>query len=478
MEEIIVLLLGITYGLIIGIIPVVGATTGLVALYPFIGYFSHNPYLGVVFCVAVVAASTTGDTFSGILLGIPGANSAAATMVDGFPLALKGKAAYALSAAFTVSTSNGLLWGSLTFLLLPLYAKIILKFGIPELFAFALLAFASVGFVSSKYWFRSLIAIIIGILIGLVGIDVNASPRWTFGWDYLLDGVQLIPVVVGLFAVPELLDGLRKRMKTTAIKAKDFKNQTFEGIKAGYKHWRFSLLGGFIGSIIGILPGLGGAIADWLAYGQTVAMNPSETFGNGNIKGVIGCEGANNAQKASSFIPTVLFGIPGAPFAAVLISLFMYLNIEMGSIELANDTRFFNYLSFSFLVATFLTGIICIFLCRFIAKISVVPYKHYFPVLMALVIWASMQYTGGWEDFVILLIMCIIGIAAKQLKFSRPSLLIGFILAERIEKLSLQTFKLYNLSDLFRRPVFIVLIIFITLIIVTGLKNRNRLEYN
>ncbi|SVD41771.1 uncharacterized protein METZ01_LOCUS394625, partial [marine metagenome] len=156
MDAILTLLAGTFYGLIIGLIPAAGATTGLVALFGFIGYFGFDPYLGVIFCMAVVAASTTGDTYAGILLGIPGANSAAATMVDGHPLAQQGKATYALTSAITTSTINGLLWGTLTFALLPWYAKLIMYFGIPELWAFVMLSLACVGFVSNKFWFRSL----------------------------------------------------------------------------------------------------------------------------------------------------------------------------------------------------------------------------------------------------------------------------------------------------------------------------------
>ena len=157
MTAILALLAGILYGLIIGIIPSAGATTGLVALFGFISYFAYDPYIGVVFLMAVVAASTTGDSFTAILLGIPGANSAAATMVDGFPLAQQGRAGYAISAAVTTSTVNGLLWGCLVFLLLPWYTNLIYIFGVPELWAFTLLALATVGFLSNQYWLHILL---------------------------------------------------------------------------------------------------------------------------------------------------------------------------------------------------------------------------------------------------------------------------------------------------------------------------------
>ena len=169
-SEIITLLVGTFYGLVIGIIPSAGATTGLVVLFSFISYFAFDPYLGVIFCMAVVASSTTGDTYTGVLLGIPGANSAAATMVDGFPMAKNGQASRALSAAITSSSVNGLLFGSLTFLLLPWYTNVVMYMGIPELWSIVLFAFVTVGFVSTKKYVRSCLAIALGIWFGLVGV--------------------------------------------------------------------------------------------------------------------------------------------------------------------------------------------------------------------------------------------------------------------------------------------------------------------
>lgn len=477
-EIIATLLMGIAYGLLIGIIPSVGATTGLVAVFSFIHLFSATPYLGVLFCVAVVASSTTGDTFASVMLGIPGANSSAATMVDGFPLACQGKATYALSAAITTSTINGLVWGCLAFLLMPFYAKIILFLGIPELWAFTVLAFLTVSFISSKYWVRSIIALAIGVWFGVIGLDANASPLFTFGWAYLEDGIQIIPVVAGLFAIPELLASLKA--KYTAVKCEDtnHKQQRIDGIRVAFKEWKLGAKGGIIGSFIGILPGLGGAVADWLAYGQAVASNPKEKFGNGNIKGVIGCEGANNAQKASSFIPTVLFGIPGAPFAAILMALFMYLDFEMGTLALAADATFFGMMSVGFIAGTLITGLICLLVVHYITYIAYIPYKYYFPFLITIIMWATLQYTGGWEDIAMLCGFTIVGMLAKKFNFSRPSLLIGFILSDKILNLSYQMMSLYSIGMIFSRPLFLGIMMLAMIILYVGIKNKNRLEYN
>ncbi len=473
-EIIVVILIGTLYGLLVGIIPGAGATTGLVALYGLMPYFANDPYLGVIFLMAVVAASTTGDSFTGILLGIPGASSAAATMVDGFPLAQQGRATYAISAAVTTSTINGLLWGCLVFLLLPWYSQLLMILGVPELWAFTILALATVGFISTSKVIRSFVAIAIGLTLGLVGVDpTNNAPRMTLGWFYLQDGIQLIPVVAGLFAIPELLDGLKKRTATTTAVHKE----VLEGMRVVWTNRWLALRGGVIGAFIGLLPGLGGAMGDWMAYGSAVASNPNEKFGNGNIKGVIGPEGANNAQKATSMVPTVLFGIPGASFAAVLMGLFMYLNFEMGTPDIALDTQFFESLSIGFLSATVIVAVISILAVNVISKITSVPYKYYFPILLVIITWASMQYTGGWEDLVILIAFSLLGIGAKRYKFSRPAMLMAFILADKVEGLTLQVINLYTIEQLITRPIFIAIMLASLGLLVYSIKRKGRIEY-
>ena len=472
--EILALIAGLLYGMFIGIVPSIGATTGLITLYGVMPFFLGDPYLGVIFLMAVIAASTTGDSFTSILLGIPGANSAAATMVDGFPLAKQGRASYAISAAVTTSTVNGLLWGALVFLFFPYYGNLLLVLGIPELWGFTVLALATVGFISTSNVVRSIIAIIIGIVIGMVGVDPTTNAeRFTFGWFYLQDGIQLMPVVAGLFAIPELLNGFKQRQATTTV----VKQEVLEGMKVVWQNRWLALRGGCIGAFIGILPGLGGAVSDWMAYGSAVASNPNEKFGNGNIKGVIGPEGSNNAQKATSMVPTVLFGIPGAPFAAVLMGLLMYLGIELGTPDLILDTRFFYSMSFGFLAATVIVAVISLLCVNYICKITAVPYKYYFPLLLCIIVWSCMQYTGGWEDFVILLLFSLLGFLMKQYKYSRPAMLMAFILADKIENLTIQLTSLYTLETLISRPIFVGIIIAVIGIFIYSVKRKNGVNY-
>ncbi len=480
MEYVISLIAGTLYGFVFGLIPVAGAGTALLTIYGFLDIFRADPYTLVVFSTAVVVASGIGDSFASVVMNIPGAGGSAATMVDGFPMARKGQAARALSAAITTSTVNGLIWGAAVFLLLPYYKNLILVFGVPELLLFMLLAFTSVCFINSRYWFRGILALALGIFLGLVGQHpLTGDARWTGGWYYLQDGIQLIPVMIGLFAVPELLEAYHSRL-TYAPASQGVWSQMVTGVKDSWQHRWLGIKGGAIGAFIGVIPGLGGNIADWLAYGQTVASckNEKTAFGDGNVKGVIGCEGANNAQKATSYVPTILFGIPGAPFEVIIIALFMMVGIELGSPELLTDNTFFSQLTFSYMASIVLTFVLAMLFIRWATLITQVPFSWYFWPIMILLIWSAVQYTGGWEDYLMLAICSIAGIGLKKIKFSRPALIIGFVLADKLEGLLRQFERLYTWEDIIHRPLSVTLLVITVTAAVYGIFfNKTRINY-
>jgi TctA family transporter len=246
---------------------------------------------------------------------------------------------------------------------------------------------------------------------------------------------------------------------------------------AVWRHRLVALRGGLIGAGVGVLPGLGGAAADWLSYGATIAANPDQQFGKGNIIGVIGCEGANNAHKATSMIPTVLFGIPGAPFAAVFIALLSYLGFELGTVELAGDRTFFSALSLGFLLATLLVAAVCLVAGPLIARVTRIPYRYYFPVVLLLIVWACVQYTGRWEDYAILALCSALGLFCKRFRLSRPALLLGFILSNRIEAYTIQLTSIYDLAALLQRPLFLALCATIVGILLWGTMRKTSFNY-
>jgi TctA family transporter len=349
------------------------------------------------------------------------------------------------------------------------------------MFAFIILAFTCICFVSSKYWFRGIIAAVIGIFLGLVGQDpTTTAARWTGDWEYLKAGIQIMPIIAGFLAVPELLEAYNSKIKTIEIKTNSIWPQIKTGIVDSWQHKWDGLKGGIIGAFIGILPGIGGNIADWLANGQTVAANKNEKipFGDGNIKGVIGCEGANNAQKATAYVPTVLFGIPAAPFEAIIMSLLMMVGIELGSPQLLSDMTFFKMLGGSYFISMVLTFFISMLFIRYAIKIMNVPFHYYFWPLLAIITWSCVQYTGYWEDYAVFALCCIAGVVFKYLKLSRAAVIIGFVLADRLEATGLQFTTLYNWSDLFTRPISGSLIVIAVGAIIYGVFfNKTKIKY-
>jgi len=482
MSEILFLVLGTLYGFLFGVIPVAGAGVGLITIFGFLDIFRTEPYLLVIFTTSLVVAAAIGDSFASIVMNIPGGSGSAATMVDGFPMTQRGEAARALGAALSTSTVNGLIWGCLVFLFLPFYATIILKVGIPEILAFLLLAFASVCFINNSYWFRGILALCLGVILGLVGQDpISGIERWTLGWTYLGNGVQLVPLMAGVLAVPELLEAYKNRHAHQRILGiKTEWQQIWQGFSDSWKYRLDGLRGGLIGAIVGIIPGIGGTVADWIAYGQTVALNKKEKidFGDGNVKGVIGCEGANNAQKATAYVPTVLFGIPGAPFEVIIIALFLLVGIELGSPSLLTDLSFFDHLAGSYMWSLLLSFIIGIFFIRYAVRVTNLPFIWYFWPIMLLLLWTSVQYTGYWEDYIFFFLCCMLGIILRKFKFSRAALVVGFALADRLESTTLQYFTLYEYIDIFTRPISGSLMALAFVAIIYGVFfNKTRIKY-
>ena len=450
MEYIIFLLLGVVYGFFIGLIPVAGATTGLIAVYAFVGCFG-DPYMLVVFTTAVVVTSSIGDSFCGVVMNVPGAGGAAATMIDGFPMSRRGEAARALSAAISTSWVNGMIWGLLVFLFLPYYTKIVLYFGVKEMFTFLIFAMTCVVFISSKYYFRGFLALIMGFMVGHIGMDPEtAATRWTMGWEYLGDGVQMVPVMAGVLAFPELLRAYFMKAERIYLDNAVIKSQLIQGIKDSWKYKWDGLRGGFIGGFVGLIPGIGGNIADWFAYSQTVAASgkDGDTIGKGNVRGVIGCEGANNAQKATSYVPTILFGIPGAPFEVIVMGLLMYVGLELGSPSVLADGVFFDHLLSSYMLSLIIILPVSYLFIKYAVRITNIPFRYYFWPILASLVWSCTQYTGLIEDYYMFVICCVVGIILKYLKFSRVSFLIGFILSARIEASFLQFTGRYEFTDL------------------------------
>jgi len=480
----IMIVAGVMYGGLIGLIPAAGPSKALILLFVIVNHFDFTggDYLFVLFSITTVVAASTGDSFASVLIGIPGAMGSAATMLDGFPLAKQGKASYALSAAITTSTVNGLFWGVIAFMIIPYYQYVIKYVQVPEIFALVILAFCLISAVTTNHMFRSFVAIGVGSFVGLIGIDILGNPRFVFGLEYLEDGIPIIIVAAGLFAIPELYEALMLNSKQEKMDRKTHNKQTWDGIKEVWTHKWLALQGGAIGMVVGMLPGTSGGIGDWTAYSTTVSQYKNEKipFGKGNIKGVIGPEGANNSGKAGALIPTLLFGIPGGKAMVILMALWMSLGFHVDNIELMTSDKFINHIFGGFLVGTLLTGIVCLVFTRYISKVVYFPARYWVTPLFLLTIWAvvaSRYYVYLYEDILTLGIFGVLGFVMSKYKFSRPAFLMSFILAERFEGSFYQTIGIFEISELIVRPIFVTLIFASIGLVIWKLRSKHKLSY-
>ena len=442
------LMMGVLLGLAVGILPGLGGTTGLAILLPFVSAF--EPSMALALMIGVLAPTTTSDTFPAVLLGIPGTAGSQATVLDGFPLAKHGFAASALSAAFTASLIGGL-WGAVVLSVSIVFAKpIILAVGFGEQFLLIILAIIMVGALTGANLVKGLASCTIGLVLGAIGLaEITGDPRLTFGTLYLVEGVPLIVVGMGLFAIPEIVGLLQSR--STIAGDDGLKGGWGQGIRDVATNWFLVLRCSTIGVIVGALPGLGGTVVDWIAYShmrQTV--KDPENLGKGDIRGVIAPESANNAKEGGALIPTILFGIPGSGNKVLLLGGFLLIGVEPG-IEMVTTQLDMTYLIiWSLALANVLGAGICIFLARPMSRITTTPYYLLAPVLVALIFFATYQINRDWNDFLGMMFFGLLGVIMKTYGWSRPALLIGFFLSSKIELLSYQTSAVYGLGFLTR----------------------------
>jgi len=451
---------GVVMGLIIGILPGVGGLAGLALLLPFT--FSMDPYAAFALLLGLSSVTATGDTIPAVLFGVPGTVASQATILDGYPMAKKGEAGRALAAAYTASLLGGLFGSLLLAVSIPVLRPIILYLGSPELLAFAAFGISMVAALSGNAPLRGLAVACLGVMIAMIGTDPQTGTlRWTLGSLYLWDGLPLVPVALGLFALPELCDLAIKRASIAADGSKfDIKTGMWLGARDAIRHWWLVLRCSWIGSGLGAVPGIGGSVVDWIAYGHAVRTekNASQTFGRGDVRGVIAPESANNAKEGGALVPTIAFGVPGSASMALLLGAFLIHGLVPGPDMLGKNLSITYAMVWSVAIANILGAGLCFLFSGQFAKIATLRYSVILPTILAILYIGAFQGTRAWGDLYALLIFGVLGWTMKQLKWPRPPLVLGLVLGDIIERYMFISVERYGLSWL-TRPVVIVLLI-------------------
>jgi len=475
------LVLGVVMGLAVGVFPGLGGIAGLSLLLPFM--FGMEPILGLALMIGMVAVVPTSDTFASVLMGIPGSSASQATVLDGFPLAKNGEAARALSAAFASSLFGGLIGaGFLTFFIL-VARPVVLSFGLPEMLMITVLGLSMVAILAGRVALKGLAAAGLGMMVGTIGeADAGGSLRMaTYDIPYLTDGLKLVIVGLGIFAIPEIVSLLRQDRAIS--KHADLGAGWLDGVKDWFANIFLSIRCSLIGVMVGVIPGLGGSVVDWIAYGHTVQTTKNkEKFGEGEIRGVIGPESSNNAKEGGGLVPTLLFGIPGSGSMAVFIGAIALLgsgDIEVGPAMLKHNLNYTYAIVWLLALANVVGTIICIIASGGIAKLTTIRFTLLAPFLFMLISFAAFQSGQSLGDLVALFAIGVVGIFLRRFDWSRPAFLIGFVLSNPAEGFTNQAFQIAR--SRFRRgfdegmdyifsPIVIVLIIITVISIVIGLR--------
>ncbi len=466
--NLIYMLIGTFAGIIIGALPGLGPTTGLALLIPLT--YGMDTTKALLLAAGIYQGAMYGGSITSVLLGIPGTPTNTATCFDGFPMSKNGHSREALGASLTASAIGGFFSCLVLMFLTPLMSKIVLYFGAPEQFMMAMVGLGVIAASSHESLSKGILVGFFGLLVATIGGDpLSGHDRFTFGISYLDDGVQFMTIAVGIFGLSQAI-ALAEEAKSISGDTK-LSGKMFDGIKACFVHWKVTLRGTLLGIILGITPGAGGSAASMLAYSTTQASDPDkQSYGKGNIKGVIAPEAANNATIGSALIPTLAFGIPGSPTAAVLMGLLMIHNILPGpSLFLEAGTTLYSFF-WGLLWTCFAIVIIGQPLLKFFAKVTVVPYQILVPSITILCALGAFSLRSYMFDVILTLLFGILGYYMKKARYPMVCFVLGLVLGSMAESNLSRSMIIYgNLSFIWTRPITLVLAVILVLVIAVPL---------
>jgi putative tricarboxylic transport membrane protein len=449
-----VLTAGVLAGTVIGILPGLGGIACVAILLPFI--YTLDVHTAMILLVGSLAVVHTSDTITSVLIGTPGSAAGAATVLDGHPLAKQGQAGRALSAAFLSSLIGGLIGAAFLTLSLPIARPLVLLFSSPELLMLCVLGLSFAGFLTGGAPLKGGLAACLGLLLGSVGsAPADAVDRYTFGQLYLLDGIPLVGVALGIFGIAEIIDLLAKGGQIA--ERISLGQGWLQGVRDVVQHWGIVVRGSLIGVWAGILPGIGATAGSWMSYGHVVAMaNDRERFGKGDIRGVIGPESANNSVEAGDFIPTLLFGVPGGAPAAIMLGALFFYGIQPGPRMVQENLDLIFTIIWSFAFANAIGAALCFFLSPALARLTWVSFAQLAPPILVTIFFGAFQSSQHFGDLFALLGLGFAGWLMKQLAWPRAPFLVGFVLTKPTEQYLWLSISRYGFEWLLRPGVILM----------------------
>ncbi|MGH7853092.1 MAG: tripartite tricarboxylate transporter permease [Candidatus Binatia bacterium] len=430
------MLIGIAIGFVVGILPGLGGPTAMALMLPFV--FKMNAVEAFAFLLGMTAVtSTTGDITS-VLFGVPGEPTTASTIVDGHSMARNGEAGRALGAVLMSSLVGAVFAGVALGAAIPIIRPLVLSFGSPEFFMMAILGISFVAALSGEDVLKGMVSGGIGLMLATIGLDpISGIQRYTFGQLFLWDGVGLVPITIGFYAIPETIE---LAVLGTSIAKQEVGNLggVMQGVKDTFRNWWLVIRCSALGTFTAIIPGMGAATTQWLAYAHAVQSSPDkERFGKGDVRGVLGPGAANNSTLGGSLITTIAFGVPASVVMAILLGAFIIQGIVPGPDMLLPPPKGKLDLTYSFvwviILSNMITVAICFLFLKQLAKVTQVRGSIIIPLILVLIYLGAFAEKNAFQDMMVVLFFGGLGWVMEKMEWPRPPVLLGLVLGPLAE---------------------------------------------
>ena len=439
-----IMLVGIAVGLAVGILPGLGGAATLALMLPFV--YPMDAISAFAFLLGMHAVTATAGDITSVLFGIPGEATSAATVLDGYPMTRRGEAGRALGAVLFSSLIGALVGAAVLALSVPIIRPVVLAFGPPEFLMLTLLGLTFIVSLAGQNLIKGFIMAAFGFLLAMVGLDPQSSiQRFTFGQLYLWEGISVVPVVVGLFGGAEVLQLMMTRGSIARHQTDERIAGVMQGVRDTFEHKWLTLRASLIGVGVGIIPGLGGAVSQFIAYAhaQQTSKHP-ETFGKGNVEGVLAAGAVNNSREGGNLIPTVAFGIPGSVSMAILLSVFLLKGLVPGPAMLTRNLNVTYSMVWVIVISNLIAvGIAFLFLNR-LARLTHVKGTRLVPFLLVLTAFGAYTAHNNLADILVMLAATAIGVAAIRWEWPRAPLLLALVLGDIAERYLFLSYSLYE----------------------------------
>jgi putative tricarboxylic transport membrane protein len=455
------MVIGVVYGLVVGILPGLGGIVAIALLLPFTYGYEISATLALLLGAHI--ATIWGGSVTSILFQVPGAAKSLALVFDGHPMTQKGEASRALGASAMAALLGGVMGAVFLAISIPIVRPVMLALGPSEYLMLALWGLTIIATFSEGSLLKGMIATALGIMAAFVGMDpITGTPRFWFGIIYLLDGISFPVAMIGLFAVAEMIKLYVKGERIANRVAGTEKSTVLDGVKDTLEHWWLVVRSSLLGLWIGVLPGVGASIGGIAAYAQAVQTSKTpERFGKGAVEGVIAPDATLGANEGGGLMPTLAFGIPGGESMAILLVAFLSMGIVPGPQMLTSGLDIVFAMVWIIVIANVLTTLLGLGISKHLARLPMLNPNIMIPLVLSICLFGAFATRGTIVDVIVAAVFGVIGYYMDKYDYSRANFVIGMVLAEMIERNLHISLSLYGNDFILTRPIALIMLIFV-----------------